>query len=77
MTEQELLDQLKVISEETGYKLNVSIAERIARFKARTKQDLSICACDPNNPYRGCVGSACVKELKKKGVCHCNLFSTK
>ena len=72
----EIYEQMKIIAEEQGYELTEN-AEKIAKFRARTGMDMSVCPCDPKSPYRGCIGSQCKKEIEETGVCHCNCFRRK
>lgn len=73
MNADEIMNEMKLIAEEQGYELTEN-AEKIAKFRARTGMDMSVCPCDPKNPYRGCVGSLCRQELETAGMCHCNCF---
>jgi len=73
MNADDILQELKLIAEENGYELTEN-AEKIAKFRARTGLPMNLCPCDKTNPYRGCIGSLCKKELETDGVCHCNLF---
>ena len=76
MNADEIMNELKLIAEEQGYELTEN-AEKIAKFRARTGLPMNKCPCDPNNPYRGFVGSLCRQELKTSGVCHCNCFRSR
>ena len=66
-------DEMKQIAEEQGYELTPT-AEKVAKFRERTHQPISICPCDPKNPYRGCVGSACRVEIENDGICKCQAY---
>lgn len=73
MTKDEILSEMKLIAEENGVDLTEN-AEKIASFRARTGLDLGKCVCYPKNPYRGCISSLCMKEIKEEGLCHCRCF---
>ena len=73
MTKDEILAEMKVIAEENGVELTEN-AEKIASFRARTGLPMNLCPCDKSNPYRGCIGSLCMKEIKEEGLCHCRCF---
>ena len=75
MNVDEIMNEMKLIAEEQGYKLTEN-AEKIAKFRAMANIPLSICPCDKENPapYRGCVGIICENEIKTYGVCKCNCF---
>ena len=73
MEADDILLEMKLIAEEQGYELTEN-AEKIAKFRARTGLPMNLCPCDKDNPYRGCVGSLCKKEIKEEGICHCRCF---
>lgn len=73
MTKDEILTEMKVIAEENGVELTEN-AEKIASFRARTGLPMNLCPCDKSNPYRGCIGSLCMKEIEEDGICHCQCF---
>lgn len=73
MTKDEILAEMKVIAEENGVELTEN-AEKIASFRARTGLPMNLCPCDKSNPYRGCIGSLCMKEIEEDGICHCQCF---
>lgn len=70
---EKILKEMQKIAEENGYELTET-AEKIANFRARTGMQMSDCPCDKGNPYRGCIGSLCKKEIEENGVCHCNAY---
>lgn len=73
MTKEEIFEEMKQIAEENGLKLTEN-AEKIASFRARTGLPMNQCPCDKNNPYRGCIGILCKKELEENKICHCQAF---
>ena len=73
MTKDEILAEMKLIAEENGVELTEN-AEKIASFRAKANIPLNICACDKQNPFRGCISNLCMKEIKEEGQCHCHLF---
>lgn len=73
MTKDEILAEMKVIAEENGVELTEN-AEKIASFRARTGLSMNLCPCDKTNPYRGCIGSLCMKEIEEENICHCQCF---
>ena len=73
MTKDEILAELKVISEENGVELTEN-AEKIASFRERMGVGLHKCVCDPKNPKRWCISETCMRDIKGKGICHCRCF---
>ena len=73
MTKDEVLAEMALIAEENGVKLTEN-AEKIASFRARSGLPLSKCVCSPDNPYRGCISSLCLKEIEEGNICHCRCF---
>lgn len=72
----EIYEQMKLIAEEQGYELTET-AEKVAKFRERTHKPISICPCDPKNPYRGCVSNLCREEILTVGKCHCGAYKKK
>lgn len=70
---EKILKEMQKIAEENGYELTET-AEKIANFRDRTGMPMSDCPCDKGNPYRGCIGQLCKKEIEENGVCHCNAY---
>lgn len=73
MRENELIEDMKIIAEENEVDLTEN-AEKIASFRAKRGIGLGKCVCEPNNPYRGCISSLCMSEIKENGICHCRCF---
>ena len=73
MNADDILLEMKKLAQDNGVELTDN-AINIARFRARTGLPMNLCPCDPKNPYRGCIGSLCKKELETDGVCHCRCF---
>ena len=73
MTIDEYMDLLAKIAVENNLELTDN-AFNIARFRARTQMPMEKCPCAPQAEGRGCIGEKCWDEIKKDGVCHCNLF---
>lgn len=73
MTADDYLNEMRIIAEENGYELTEN-AEKIAKFRERTGLPIFDCPCDRGNPYRGCIGSLCRKEIEENGICHCQAY---
>ena len=52
-------------------------AQKIAEFRAKKGIPLNQCPCDKDDKDRGCIFAKCMREIKEKGVCHCNCFKLK
>lgn len=73
MTEQEILEQMKVIADKHGVEITET-AQKIARFRARTGMPMNQCPCDKESLFRGCIGCLCMTEINLEGICHCKAF---
>lgn len=69
----EYVEIIEKIARENDLGLTDNV-DNIARFRARTQMPMEKCPCEPNATDRGCIGKKCWDEIKKDGVCHCNLF---
>lgn len=49
-------------------------AHKIANFRAKQNIPLNVCPCAKDDVDRGCISAKCMREIKEKGVCHCNCF---
>ncbi len=53
--------------------------EKIARAKTMMfgEAEWERCPCDGKNPARFCISEQCQKDIREKGVCHCNCYQPK
>ena len=50
---------------------------KIAAARVRMGLDISVCPCAKEDHDRGCISEKCLKEIKEKGICHCQAFRRK
>lgn len=71
--EDKIYYEMEKIAKENNVELTET-AVNIARFRARTGLEMSICPCDKGSKERGCIGPLCMKEIEERGICHCHAF---
>lgn len=74
MTIDEYIKIINRLAEEHHLKTTENIT-RIAKFRERIQLPMDRCPCDQHDAKRGCISKKCLADIKKDGICHCQLFT--
>lgn len=66
-------DQMRILAEQFHVKPTQNLP-KIANARKIMNIDINICPCARDDEDRGCISAKCLREIREKGVCHCNAY---